>query len=81
MANQDLFKPHPRDSKLWQFFGRVDDIVVLSNGHKFNPVTAEQFIQENPLVSGALITGQGRPQAALLLELKAHQIDSAIDTI
>lgn len=78
---KDLFKPHPTNAKLWQFSGRVDDIIVLSNGHKFNPVAAEAFVQEHPLVSGALIVGQGRSQAALLLELKAPQIGSAIDTI
>lgn len=34
-------------------------------------MTAEAIIQEHPLVSGALIVGQGRTQAALWLELKA----------
>ncbi|KAL8788694.1 MAG: hypothetical protein Q9195_007195, partial [Heterodermia aff. obscurata] len=71
--SKDLFRRHPADEKLWQFAGRVDDIIVLSNGHKFNPVTAESVIQDHPLISGALIIGLGRAQAALLIELKADE--------
>ena len=70
---KDLFRRHPTQESLWQFAGRVDDIIVLSNGYKFNPVTAESVIQDHPLVSGALIIGLGRAQAALLIELKADQ--------
>ena len=75
---KDLFKRHPKEGKLWQFSSRVDDIIVLSNGHKFNPVTAESVVQEHPLVVGALIVGLGRFQPALVVELKSPDNDAAV---
>ena len=67
---EDLFRPVPGKPKLWLFHGRRDDIIVLSSGEKFNPVPSERLIGGHPQVSGALIVGQGRFQAALLLELQ-----------
>jgi len=68
---RDLFKPHPLKAGLWKFHGRVDDIIVLSNGEKFNPGPIELLLHGHPLVSGALVVGQGRFQAALLIEPNA----------
>ena len=67
---KDLFRPHPNKPNLWEFHGRTDDIIVLSNGKKFNPVPSEAIISGHPLVSGAVIVGQGRFQAALIVEPK-----------
>jgi NAD(P)-dependent dehydrogenase (short-subunit alcohol dehydrogenase family) len=65
---KDLFRQHPTRPNLWQYAGRLDDIIVFSNGEKFNPVTMEKRIEAMPLVSRALVVGQGRFQAALLIE-------------
>ncbi|KAL8934421.1 MAG: hypothetical protein Q9216_005921 [Gyalolechia sp. 2 TL-2023] len=65
---KDLFKQHPKKPNLWRFHGRKDDIMVLSNGEKFYPIPMESFLQGHPLVAGALVVGQGRFQAALLIE-------------
>lgn len=65
---KDLFRPDPIKPNLWRFHGRLDDIIVLSNGEKFNPVPSEAIINSHPLVSAALIIGQGRFQAVLLIE-------------
>ena len=67
---RDLFRPQPGKPNLWRFHGRKDDIIVLSNGEKFNPVPSELVIAGHDLVSAALIVGQGRFQAALLIEPK-----------
>ena len=67
---KDLFKPHPTKRRLWRFHGRRDDILVLSNGEKFNSVPMEALLQGHPLVAGALVMGQGKPQAVLFLEPK-----------
>lgn len=69
---KDLFKRHPdpKKDKLWTYFGRRDDIIVLSTGMKFNPVPMELRVQGHPMVAGAIIVGRGRPKAALLLEPK-----------
>ncbi|KAJ5712552.1 NRPS-like enzyme [Penicillium malachiteum] len=64
----DLFLPHPSKPDLWHYEGRRDDIIVLTNGEKFNPTQAEKQIQTHPLVKNAAIFGQARFQAALLIE-------------
>ena len=74
---KDLFRPHPTKPNLWRFHGRRDDIIVLSNGEKFNPVPMEIMVQGDPRVSGALVIGQGRFQAALLIEAKSGVPDIA----
>jgi thioester reductase-like protein len=72
---KDLFKSHPSKPGLWRFHGRADDIIVLSNGEKFNPVPSETQIAAHPLVAGALIIGNSYPQAALILEPKEYLQD------
>lgn len=82
---KDLFKPHPTKPTLWRYFGRRDDIIVLSNSEKFNPVPLELAIQGHPLLSGALVIGQGRVKASLLVEAKtsveSRERESLVDTI
>ena len=68
---KDLFKPHPTKPDLWRFHGRVDDIIVLSNSEKIYPIPMESHLQGLPYISGALVTGQGRFQPALLLEIES----------
>ena len=82
---KDLFKPHPQKSNLWRYFGRRDDIIVLSNSEKFNPVPLELAVQGHPLLLGALVVGQGRVRASLLVEAKpivqGEERASLVDTI
>ena len=66
----DLFVRNPENPKLWKFCGRKDDVLVLSNGEKFNPVNMEGAIVGHELVRGALIVGTGRFQASLIVEPK-----------
>ena len=58
---------------MWQFYSRNDDILVFTNGEKWNPIPSEGMIQSHPELTGALIIGNGRFQAAALLEPKTHQ--------
>lgn len=69
---KDLFLRHPSPGKeaLWKYYGRRDDIVVLSTGAKFNPVPMELRLAGHPKVAGALVVGKGRPKAGLLVEMK-----------
>ncbi|CAK7216988.1 hypothetical protein SCUCBS95973_002999 [Sporothrix curviconia] len=57
-----------RNPRLWRFVGRRDDVLVLSNGEKFNPVDMEGVVTGHPRVRGALNVGTGRFQAALVIE-------------
>ncbi|KAI1212601.1 putative NRPS-like enzyme [Annulohypoxylon truncatum] len=66
---KDLFERHPTVSDAWRWRARADDIIVFLNGEKTNPVTMEQHIvAQNPELSGVLVIGAQRFQAALLIE-------------
>lgn len=64
----DIYTRHPMNPKLWKFYGRKDDVIVLSNGEKFNPVEMEKIIEGHPLVGKAVVVGQSKFQAGLLVE-------------
>lgn len=64
----DIFTQHPTIPSLWKFYSRGDDVIVLSNGEKFNPVTMETIMEGHPLVSKAVVIGEFRFQASLLIE-------------
>ncbi|PWY82419.1 NRPS-like enzyme [Aspergillus eucalypticola CBS 122712] len=63
----DLFEPHPTKPRLWRSKGRADDIIVLNNGEKLNPIDAEHLLETHSLVHRAAIFGQNRFQVALLV--------------
>lgn len=83
---RDLFLPHPDRPELWRFCklsclalvclliwfsdSRNDDIIVFSNGQKWNPIPSENVIRAHPDVSGVLIIGDGRFQPAAIIEPK-----------
>jgi acyl-CoA synthetase (AMP-forming)/AMP-acid ligase II len=65
---KDLFVPHLTKSGLWRFYGRRDDVLVLSTGLKMNPLPVELAVTGHPGVSGSLVVGQGRDRTVLLIE-------------
>ncbi|CAG8970858.1 hypothetical protein HYALB_00000836 [Hymenoscyphus albidus] len=67
---RDLFLPNENRPGLWRFYGRNDDIIVFSNGQKWNPIPSESIIESHLDVSGVLITGDGKFQPAAVIEPK-----------
>lgn len=67
-ATGDMFAPHPTKAGLWLYSGRRDDIIVLSNGEKFNPTSMEDIISTHPLVARSIVIGQGKFQSAVIIE-------------
>lgn len=67
----DLFSAHPTIPGFWRHTGRVDDIIVFSNGEKTNPISFESHVAGHPAVSGALVFGTNRTEAGLLVEVAA----------
>lgn len=66
---KDLFQAHPTIPDAWCWRARADDIIVFLNGEKTNPVSMEQHVvASNPELSGALVIGTQRFQAALLID-------------
>lgn len=69
---RDLYSKHPTKSGLWMYRGRIDDIIVFVNGEKLNPVTVEDQVSSHIAVKSALVAGEGRFQAVLLVEPTQH---------
>lgn len=79
---KDLYEENPCKPGLWTNRGRLDDIVVLSNGEKLNPSGAERIIAQNPLIRSALIVGNAQTQPALLVKpVKAIDKSRAKDKV
>lgn len=73
---RDLFTRHPTKENLYKYFGRKDDILVLINGEKINPIPLELALQGHHLLQGALLVGMGRNQTALLIEPRDSSLDA-----
>ena len=67
----DLYERHPDPEKafLYRYVGRVDDVIVLSNGEKLAPALMEAALNSSPLVRGTMIVGRGKFQPAALLDM------------
>ncbi|KAI1362368.1 hypothetical protein F5Y08DRAFT_275396 [Xylaria arbuscula] len=76
-STKDLFAPHPTEPGRWLCVGRADDVVVLSNGEKVQPVDIEACISSHPLVQSALVVGNRRFHPAVLLELRGQAPSTA----
>ncbi|VUC22344.1 unnamed protein product [Clonostachys rosea] len=65
----DLFTPHPTVPDTWAWAARTDDIIVLLNGEKTNPISMEHHITaSNPELAATIVIGTQRFQTALLIE-------------
>ncbi|KAJ2992582.1 hypothetical protein NUW58_g824 [Xylaria curta] len=64
----DLISRHSTKKNLWTHRGRTDDLVVLSNGEKFNPIPIEDVMKSCRYVKDVIISGEGRFQASVLVE-------------
>jgi len=73
-GTRDLFRQHPTVPGLWKHAGRIDDIIVFLTGEKTNPVSFEEEVNDHPYIRSALVTGNQRFEAALLIELKDPEL-------
>lgn len=69
VPTKDLYAKHPTKPGRWLYRGRVDDVLVLSNGEKVNPIDMETCLGSHPAVKAALVVGAGQFQVASILEL------------
>ncbi|KAJ7624056.1 male sterility protein-domain-containing protein [Mycena polygramma] len=63
----DLFENHPTKDGLWRVYGRADARIIHSTGEKTDPAPIEYVISKHPLVQYALVFGQGKPRAGVLI--------------
>ena len=69
-STNDLFSKHPTKPNLWFYEGRSDDVIVFSNGEKFNPSGMEATLRTHPDVTRVIVVGQARFEPAALIELR-----------
>lgn len=73
---RDLYSQTSAGSGWWRYKGRADDLIVLSNGEKINPIPLENIIRTHPRISAALVVGEYQFNPSLLLELESGEIRS-----
>ncbi|KAF5979584.1 nonribosomal peptide synthetase MxcG (component of the myxochelin iron transport regulon) [Fusarium bulbicola] len=78
---KDLYSRHPKHPDLWKYEMRRDDLIILSNGEKFNPLAAEGQLISHPWIAAAYLTGRGRFQTAALLYPDESSLENSDDTI
>jgi hypothetical protein len=71
---KDLYKPHPTLPETWEYAGRGDDLVKLSWLAKFHASDVESLVESHPLISSALMGGEGRDVPFLLVEPKSSTL-------
>ncbi|MFJ4223258.1 AMP-dependent synthetase/ligase [Microbacterium sp. NPDC089695] len=60
--------------------GRVKDVIVTSNGKTVVPTRWESTVESDPLVSHAVMVGEGKPYLSALLVLDPEQAAAAAPT-
>jgi len=65
---RDLYSAKPGAPGWWTYRGRADDLIVLSNGEKINPIPIENIIRSHLAVKAALVVGEYRFNPLLLVE-------------
>lgn len=69
-ATKDLYTRVPEIENGYRYQGRRDDLIVLSNGEKVNPLPLEAIVATHPAVRSALFVGEHRFLPSLLIELR-----------
>ena len=73
----DLYVRIPEIDNCYRYQGRRDDLIVLSNGEKINPVPLENIVASHPAVRSALFVGEHQFLPSLLVELRdGHAVNN-----
>ena len=78
-STRDLYVQHPTRPGWWRAAGRVDDVIVLADAKKLNPLPYEAAVETIPAIATALVCGRGRAKPALLVEPREWPEDSAAE--
>ncbi|EKG11278.1 AMP-dependent synthetase/ligase [Macrophomina phaseolina MS6] len=66
-ATKDLFLRHPTNPRKWKFVARQDDIIVLVNGEKADPIPLEEAVGRHPNVRTAVVFGAQRDSLGMII--------------
>ena len=70
--SKDMFSrcTDPGYEHLWKFESRVDDILILNNALKVNPLHVEVPLLSQPELKGVMVFGAGQERCGILLEAR-----------
>ncbi|ORX54040.1 acetyl-CoA synthetase-like protein [Hesseltinella vesiculosa] len=57
----------------YKYSGRQDDMIVLANGEKTNPLPMESAFRESPIIEQAVVCGADRPATLALIQLNIEE--------
>ncbi|KAF7794267.1 hypothetical protein EIP86_005400 [Pleurotus ostreatoroseus] len=66
-ATGDLYTKHPAIPHAWRYCGRVDDVIVMTNGKKASANPIETALRASPLISEAVVFGASQPALGVLI--------------
>ncbi|KAJ3555377.1 hypothetical protein NM688_g2610 [Phlebia brevispora] len=66
-ATGDLYNRHPTIPHAWRYCGRVDDIIVMTNGKKVSANPIETALCASPHVAEAIVFGASRAALGTLI--------------
>ncbi|KAG2199975.1 hypothetical protein INT47_000325 [Mucor saturninus] len=73
-STNDLFREDVTSPGYYIYVGRRDDMLVMENGEKTNPIPIESCVVENSrVIARAVVLGHGRACTAMLVELKEEE--------
>lgn len=58
--------------------GRKKDLIVTAGGKKIAPTKIEAVLQQSPLVSHAVVYGEGRPYCVAIVTVDMHNVKAAL---
>ncbi|KAI9276451.1 hypothetical protein BY458DRAFT_505960 [Sporodiniella umbellata] len=65
----DLYTQDPTYPDCYNFYGRLDDLLLLQNGEKVNPIPIEMALRQSPFVKQAAVIGHRQQCTAALIEI------------
>ncbi|KAG1469343.1 hypothetical protein G6F56_003309 [Rhizopus delemar] len=71
-SSNDLFEEDPDALGYYNYLGRRDDILVMKNGEKTNPIPMENTIRQSPMVKQVAILGEGQQCTAALIQINTE---------
>ncbi|KAL2009967.1 hypothetical protein VTN00DRAFT_5774 [Thermoascus crustaceus] len=80
-ATRDLFIKHPSLTHAWKYSGRIDDVIVLENGEKANPLPVEGAVRQNELVTEAVVFGAGKSHFGIMVILSQDAAQFSRDEV
>lgn len=80
-ATADLFEKHPTIPCAWRYHSRADSQLTLATGKKFDPAPFEAAIATSPLLTEALIFGNGEQHPGALLFRSRESADWTNDSV